>query len=76
MQVPPQSLVAGVPAKIVRPLSGDEVKRKEQGTQLYHDLTRRCQASLVEVDPLSEVEPDRPGIDVPALELLLAAKRR
>lgn len=76
MQVPPQSLVAGVPAKVVRPLSDDEVKRKQQGTLLYHDLTRRCQMTLVEVNPLSEMEPDRSRIDVPELEALLAAKRR
>lgn len=76
MQVPPQSLVAGVPARVMRPLSDDEIKRKQQGTALYHDLTRRCQASLVEVDPLAEIEPERPRIDVPALEALLAARQR
>lgn len=76
MQVPPQSLVAGVPAKVVRLLSDDEISRKKQGTLLYHDLTRRCQESLVEINPLTEIEPDRPRIDVPALEELLAAKRR
>ncbi|MDP3668914.1 MAG: phenylacetic acid degradation protein PaaY [Telluria sp.] len=76
MQVPPRSLVAGVPAKVVRLLSDDEISRKNQGTLLYHDLTRRCQESLVEVTPLAEIEPDRPRINVPALEELLAAKRR
>lgn len=76
MQVPPRSLVTGVPAKVVRLLSDDEVKHKQKGTALYHDLTLRCKASLVEVDPLSEVELERPRIDVPALEALLAAKRR
>ncbi|WP_025917838.1 transferase hexapeptide repeat family protein [Herminiimonas sp. CN] len=76
MQVPAQSLVAGVPAKVVRPLSGEEMSRKMKGTQLYHDLTRRCQATLVEVRPLSEMEPDRPRIDVPGLQELTAAKRQ
>ncbi|MFZ3288796.1 MAG: phenylacetic acid degradation protein PaaY [Telluria sp.] len=76
MQVPPRSLVAGVPAKVVRLLSDDEISRKNQGTLLYHDLTRRCQESLVEVTPLAEIEPNRPRINVPALEELLAAKRR
>lgn len=76
MQVPAQSLVAGVPAKVVRPLSGEEMSSKMKGTQLYHDLTRRCQATLVEVRPLSEMEPDRPRIDVPGLQELTAAKRQ
>jgi phenylacetic acid degradation protein len=76
MIVPPGSLVAGVPAKVVRPLSSEEISHKMQGTQLYHDLSRRCQSSLVEVSPLSQVEPDRVRINVPALEALLEARRR
>jgi hypothetical protein len=76
MQVPSQSLVAGVPAKVVRPLNDDEMGRKQQGTALYHDLTRRCQVRLVEVAPLAQIEPERARINVPALEALLAAKRR
>lgn len=76
LKVPAQSLVAGVPAKVLRPLREDEISSKTKGTQLYHALAQRCQATMVEINPLSAIEPDRPRIQVPELEALLAAKAR
>jgi phenylacetic acid degradation protein len=60
MQVPPRSLVAGVPAKVRRELSEQEIAWKLQGTHTYQELTRRCLATLAEVHPLTEIEPNRP----------------
>jgi phenylacetic acid degradation protein len=76
MQVPPRTLVAGLPAKIVRPLTDDELAWKLDGTRTYQDLTKRCLATLVEVQPLAAVEPDRPRVRSPEVEPLIAAKRR
>jgi phenylacetic acid degradation protein len=59
MIVPPRSLVGGVPAKIMRELSDDEVQWKSQGTGHYQHLARRAQATLKEVQPLRAVEPNR-----------------
>ena len=58
-ECPPRSLVIGVPAKIKRQLSDQEIAWKTQGTMEYQQLAKRCQASLQRTEALSEVEPDR-----------------
>jgi phenylacetic acid degradation protein len=75
MQVPPRSLVAGVPAKVIRALSDTEIAWKQQGTLTYQDLTRRCFATMVEVAPLAAIEPDRPSLQAPNVQPLIATKR-
>ena len=57
--VPPRSLVAGVPAKVIRDVTPEEVKWKSQGTAIYQELARRYLATMSEVQPLREIEPDR-----------------
>lgn len=58
-ECPPRSLVIGVPAKIKRQLSDQEIAWKTQGTMEYQQLAKRCRASLQRTEALSEVEPDR-----------------
>ena len=58
-QVPPRTLVAGIPAKIMRELTDDEIAWKSVGTGQYQHLVRRYLATSAEVDPLIEVEPNR-----------------
>ncbi|HWZ70743.1 MAG TPA: phenylacetic acid degradation protein PaaY [Casimicrobiaceae bacterium] len=67
MVVPPRTLAAGVPAKIVRVLTEQELAWKVEGTQSYHELTRRSLATMVEAEPLSAPEPDRRRIELPEL---------
>jgi phenylacetic acid degradation protein len=62
--VPDRHLVAGIPAKILRPLTEQEIAWKEEGTREYQQLTRRCLASFKEVEPLRAVEPNRPRVAV------------
>jgi phenylacetic acid degradation protein len=76
MKVPPRSLVAGVPAKVMRELSEEEIQWKLEGTLTYQDLTRRCLASMTEVQPLARVEPERPRVKAPEVQPLIAAKRK
>jgi len=59
MQVPPRTLVAGVPAKVMRELSAAELAWKLDATQAYQNLARRSLASLRETVALTEAEPDR-----------------
>ncbi len=59
MQVPPRTLVAGIPAKIKRELRQDEIDWKTEGTEIYQHLARRHLATTRETEPLQEVEPDR-----------------
>jgi phenylacetic acid degradation protein len=63
-EVPPRTLVGGIPARIMRELSDGEVAWKSQGTREYQELARRCLSSLEPVEPLAEPEPDRPRLDV------------
>jgi len=58
-EVPPRTLVTGVPARIVRELSEGEVAWKSNGTILYQQLADRCRASLVACEPLTQLEPNR-----------------
>ena len=76
MIVPPRMLVAGVPAKVVRTLSDEEIAWKIEGTQSYEELARRSLATMVETDALKAVEPDRKRIALPELLPLSTLKKR
>ncbi|KHK49471.1 phenylacetic acid degradation protein PaaY [Ralstonia sp. A12] len=56
MAVPPGALVAGVPARVVRTRSPDEIAKKLAGTRMYQDLARRSLASMHLVEPLTSEE--------------------
>ena len=60
MIVPPKTLVAGVPAKIVRELQDKEMAWKANGTHQYQELAKRSLATMKECDPLPAPEADRP----------------
>jgi phenylacetic acid degradation protein len=76
MVVPPRVLVAGVPARIVRELTEQELAWKIEGTQSYQELTRRSLATMVETDALEGVEPGRRRIELPELLPLSTVKER
>lgn len=63
MQVPARHLAAGMPARLVRELSEDEIRWKEDGTRSYQALTERCLASLRPCEPLSAMEPGRKRLE-------------
>lgn len=76
MIVPPRTLVAGVPAKIVRELTEQELAWKIEGTQSYQELTRRSLATMTATEALEAVEPGRKRIDLPQLLPLSVVKAR
>jgi phenylacetic acid degradation protein len=53
------TLVGGIPARIMRPLSDNEIAWKAEGTAECQELPRRCLRSLRPVEPLPEPEPAR-----------------
>lgn len=65
MVVPPRMLAAGVPAKVVRELTAQEMDWKVDGTRCYHELTVRSLATLKPCVPLTEPEANRPKFDLP-----------
>ena len=58
-EFPPRSLIAGIPAKILRQVSDDEIKWKSSGTRDYQTLTKRALKNLKPATALSAPEMDR-----------------
>ncbi|MBK7675528.1 MAG: phenylacetic acid degradation protein PaaY [Candidatus Accumulibacter sp.] len=75
MEIPARSLVAGVPARVLRPLSDQELAWKLAGTRTYQDLTRRSLATLVEAEALTAVEPGRKRFDLPGVLPLIELRK-
>jgi phenylacetic acid degradation protein len=63
MVIPPRMLAAGIPAKILRELSADELEWKVAGTREYQNLAVRSLNTMREVAPLAAVEPGRRRIE-------------
>jgi phenylacetic acid degradation protein len=76
MVVPPRTLVAGIPARVVRELTDEEMAWKVEGTESYQELTRRSLATMVETDALQAPEAGRRRIDLPELLPLSTTKAR
>ena len=76
VEIPPRSLAAGIPARVIRPLADDEIAWKVDGTRTYQDLARRSLATMTECDPLSAIEPDRKRIHMPEVVPLVELKKR
>jgi phenylacetic acid degradation protein len=64
MVIAPRSLAAGVPAKVLRPLTDEEIAWKGSGTRTYQELAVRSMKTMREVAPLDAMEPNRPRIKV------------
>ena len=76
MQVPPRTLVAGIPAKVMRELSADELAWKVDATRAYQNLARRSLASLRETVALTEAEPGRQRLSMSEVLPLSAWKNK
>jgi len=74
--IPPRSLFAGIPGKVIRELSEQEIAWKTEGTGSYKALAIRSQLSLKPAEPLTEVEPDRKRIQVGPLDPLYKARAK
>jgi phenylacetic acid degradation protein len=74
MQVPPKSLVMGMPARVVRTLSDAEIEWKYKGTLEYQQLAVRCRQNMHEVVPLTAVEPDRKRLRFEKIEEMVKPK--
>jgi len=76
MIVPPRMLVAGIPARILRALTDQELAWKVEGTGSYLDLTRRSLATMRPTTPLAAPERDRKRLKLPELLPLSERKAR
>src|SRR5215813_11877313 len=60
MIIPPRTVVAGNPARAVKPVSDAMLQWKTEGTGLYQTLPQRLRGSLQPAEPLRQVPPGRP----------------
>lgn len=63
-EVPPRSLAAGIPAKVIRDLTEHEIQWKCDGDEDYQNIIRRCRGSLEAVDPLRAIDSEAVRLDV------------
>jgi phenylacetic acid degradation protein len=76
MVIPPRTLVAGMPAKVIRALTETELAWKVEGTQSYGELTRRSLATMKATRPLAAPEANRPRFELTEVLPLAVAKAR
>lgn len=72
--LPARSLIGGIPAKVMRELTDQDVAWKSAGTAEYQRLTERSLATMVACQPLTEVEPNRPKVDAGSVAPLHVTK--
>lgn len=75
VKIPPRSLVAGIPGKIIREVSDQEYAWKMDGTRTYQELTRRSLRGMVECQPLTELDADRPRLEAGETKPLYEMKK-
>jgi phenylacetic acid degradation protein len=63
VEIPPRHLAAGIPARVVRALTDDELAIKIEATQQYHQLAKRSLATHMAAQPLTHFDPGRKRMD-------------
>jgi len=75
-KIPARSLAVGIPAKVIRTLSPQELRWKKDNMHLYQQLAVRSATTMKEVEALSEIEPNRKRIDIPGAVPLSELKKK
>jgi phenylacetic acid degradation protein len=74
-RIPPRSLAAGIPARVLRQLSEEELRWKHDNMRLYQQLAERSAKTMKQVEALARPEPNRPRIQAPGAIPLSELKR-
>ena len=74
-RIPPRSLAAGIPARVLRELSAEELRWKHDNMLLYQQLAERSM-KMREIEALTKPEPNRRRIDIPGAIPLSELKRK
>src|SRR4051795_3943094 len=74
-RIPARSLAAGIPARVLRELSEQELRWKSDNVALYQQLAERGKQTMREVEALIRPEPDRRRIEAPGAMPLSELKR-
>ena len=75
-RIPPRSLAAGIPARVLRELTAEEIQWKKDNMHLYQQLAQRSSQTMQRVEALTAVEPGRKRIDIPGSIPLSELKAR
>jgi phenylacetic acid degradation protein len=75
-KIPARSLAAGIPARVLRILSDEEIEWKRTNATLYQKLAQRSATTMQLVDALTEPEPGRKTIEIPGSIPLSELKAR
>ena len=75
-RIPARSLAAGIPARVLRTLTDEEIRWKDDNAALYRQLAVRSAGTMRQVDALREPEPGRRRIEVPGAIPLSELKAR
>jgi phenylacetic acid degradation protein len=75
-KIPPRTLAAGIPAKVLRELSADELQWKRGNGALYQQLAERSAQTMQRVEALTAAEPNRRRIEIPGAIPLSEMKAR
>lgn len=70
-KVPPGTLFAGVPGRLVRQLTDEELNWKRRGTSIYQRLALEAEQKMQAVAPLAAPEADRRRIVAPDYDPLI-----
>jgi phenylacetic acid degradation protein len=75
-KVPARSLAAGIPARVLRELTAEELAWKADNMRLYQKLAERSGKTMQRVEALTAVEPGRMRLDIPGSIPLSEMKAR
>ena len=75
-RIAPRSLAVGIPARVVRTMSDQELRWKHDNMKLYQELAVRSLETMREVDALTEVESNRKRINIPGAVPLSELKKK
>ncbi len=64
-RIPARALAAGIPARVLRELTVDEIRWKHDNMLLYQQLAVRSATTMKRVDALTRPEPGRARLDIP-----------
>ena len=64
-RIPARSLAAGIPARVLRELSADEIRWKHDNMLFYQQLAVRSATTMQRVEALTRPEAARARIDIP-----------
>lgn len=75
-RIPARALAAGIPARVLRSLSAEELQWKKDNMVLYQKLAERSAQTMRRVEALAAPEPGRKRIDIPGSIPLSELKAR